>query len=377
MGGKGLVKAKKKNSSPSIFFPFGNPASSSLSLSLTASAGLNSQGILQGIQKVSLFNSLSVIIDKMDKKQFSIDWQNFQTFTFDTFKDLRCDEYFLNVTLVCDDGKQFDAHKLILSSSSSVFHSMLTGGNKQAHPIIYLRGTNGKDVQRVLDFMYLGQVEVPENDIDDFLALAKDLKVKGMTETWYDKAHNEKREQSKQNHGIRTEESNSLVAQKSVAPPQNAGTTAEERECLDIIKTLEKLPKNLVEYSVSVRTTTDTDTEENIEQRKHMEVVVKDEEGEETEEILLELTNQENEKYEDSPGYIKANGIFICNVCGKMTKKVEHAKDHAETHRTDKTFTCEHCNESYKTKASLKQHVSKYCKVVGQFRPRKISISRL
>merc|ERR1711909_102633 len=138
--------------------------------------------------------------------------------------------------------------------------------------------------------------------------------------------------------------------------------TEEERESLDIIKTLEKLPKNLVEYSVSVRTTAETDTEEKNGQREHMEVIVKEEEeGEETEEILLELNNQENEKYEDSLGYIKTSGVFICNVCGKISKKVEHAKDHVETHRTDKTFNCEHCKESYKTKASLKQHMSKYC----------------
>merc|ERR1712179_532716 len=156
----------------------------------------------------------SVMSGRMDKRNLSLDWQNFETFAFDTFKYLRSDEYFLNVTLVCDDGKQFDAHKLILSSSSSVFHSMLTVITKQVHPIIYLRGTNGKDVQRVLDFMYLGHVEVPEDDINDFLALAKDLKVKGMTETWNGKTRNEKKETSRQNQGIKSLELTSLVKQK-------------------------------------------------------------------------------------------------------------------------------------------------------------------
>merc|ERR1719245_1194551 len=119
----------------------------------------------------------------MNAKNLSLDWQNFQSFAFNTLKDLRSDEHFINVTLVCDDGKQFDAHKVILSSSSSVFQSMLTGNKRQSHPIIHLRGTSGKDFQRVLDFMYLGQVEVPEDDIDNFLAVATDLKVKGIVES--------------------------------------------------------------------------------------------------------------------------------------------------------------------------------------------------
>ena len=71
---------------------------------------------------------------------------------------------------------------------------------------------------------------------------------------------------------------------------------------------------------------------------------------------------------------MKTSGVYICNVCGKITNSVSHAKDHAVTHKTAKAYTCEHCKKSFKTKDSLKSHLTKYCKVVVQFRVRKLSI---
>ena len=54
------------------------------------------------------------------------------------FGDLRQDKELTDVTLVCEDGLQVEAHKLVLVASSPFFLSILKR-NKHPHPLIYIR----------------------------------------------------------------------------------------------------------------------------------------------------------------------------------------------------------------------------------------------
>ena len=51
------------------------------------------------------------------------------------FGKLRDDKEFSDVTLVCEDGKQMEAHKVILASSSPFFEKILKK-RKHPHPLI-------------------------------------------------------------------------------------------------------------------------------------------------------------------------------------------------------------------------------------------------
>ena len=48
--------------------------------------------------------------------------------------------------------------------------------------LIYLRGVRHADLVSVLEFMYCGSVNVAQEDLNSFLAVAEDLKVKGLTQ---------------------------------------------------------------------------------------------------------------------------------------------------------------------------------------------------
>ena len=83
------------------------------------------------------------------------------------------------MTLACDDGQQIEAHKVILASSSQLFKDLLKG-NKHPHPIIYMRGMKSEDLVSIIDFLYHGETQVCQENLDSFLTMAEDLKLEGV-----------------------------------------------------------------------------------------------------------------------------------------------------------------------------------------------------
>merc|ERR1712203_784222 len=73
------------------------------------------------------------------------------------------------------------AHKVILSACSPFFRNILRK-NPHQHPLLYLKGVKYIDLMAVLNFMYHGEVNVAQEDLNSFLAIAEDLKVKGLTQ---------------------------------------------------------------------------------------------------------------------------------------------------------------------------------------------------
>ena len=94
--------------------------------------------------------------------------------------DLRHSNDFSDVTLVCEDGRQVEAHKVILASSSPFFKNLLAR-NKHSHPLVFMRRVTSEVLLAILDFVYLGETSLPEQGLDFFLALAQELQLKGLS----------------------------------------------------------------------------------------------------------------------------------------------------------------------------------------------------
>ena len=77
---------------------------------------------------------------------------------------------------------QVKAHKALLSASSPVFETILKQ-NDLPKPLIFMRRVNSRLLNLLMDFVYFGQVEVDASKINEFLAIAEDLKIKGLTNT--------------------------------------------------------------------------------------------------------------------------------------------------------------------------------------------------
>merc|ERR1712013_577252 len=124
-------------------------------------------------------------IVKMSGEKFCIQWNKFETDLSSAFRSIREDKDFFDITLVCED-EQIEAHKLILSACSPFFKTMLRR-NQHHHPLLYLKGVSYRDMEAVLNFMYHGEVNIAQNDLNSFLQVAEDLKVKGLTQQEYHK----------------------------------------------------------------------------------------------------------------------------------------------------------------------------------------------
>lgn len=116
----------------------------------------------------------------MTSEKFCLRWNDFETNISGAFRELREDKDFFDVTLACDD-EQIEAHKVILSACSPFFRTVLKR-NRHEHPLLYLKGVKYVDLVAVLNFMYHGEVNVAQEELNSFLAVAEDLRVKGLTQ---------------------------------------------------------------------------------------------------------------------------------------------------------------------------------------------------
>ena len=68
---------------------------------------------------------------------------------------------------------------MILASSSPFFQNILRR-NKHAHPLIYMRGIKSEDLVAIINFLYCGEANVFQENLDSFLAIAEELQLKGL-----------------------------------------------------------------------------------------------------------------------------------------------------------------------------------------------------
>jgi len=113
-------------------------------------------------------------------EKFCLRWNDFESNISVAFRELREEKDFFDVTLACEDS-QVQAHKVILSACSPFFRSVLRK-NPHQHPLLYLKGVKYQEMLSVLNFMYMGEVNVAQEELNSFLAVAEELRVKGLTQ---------------------------------------------------------------------------------------------------------------------------------------------------------------------------------------------------
>ena len=116
------------------------------------------------------------------KESLQMVWSEFQASTSSFLASIHSNHDFSDVTLACDDDDVFPAHRVILSAGSSFFENVLRKSGGYPHPYIYLRGMQKEHLEAILGFLYKGETSVQKINLDSFLALARELGVRGFCE---------------------------------------------------------------------------------------------------------------------------------------------------------------------------------------------------
>ncbi|XP_076050668.1 uncharacterized protein LOC143031107 isoform X12 [Oratosquilla oratoria] len=114
----------------------------------------------------------------MAEELLSLKWNNHQAHFVDILTFLREQEIFVDATLACG-GKLYPAHKFVLSTCSDYFKQMFTK-NPSKHPIVFMKDVSCRDLEALLDFMYNGEVNVPQSSLGSLIKTAEGLQIKGL-----------------------------------------------------------------------------------------------------------------------------------------------------------------------------------------------------
>ena len=116
----------------------------------------------------------------MASEKFCLKWSNFQSNVSKSFSSLRNDSEFSDVTLISSDRKLVKVHKIVLSTCSAYFKDILTQ-SKIHNPLICLEGVSDADLNKVLDYIYHGEIQVYQDYLERFLNLARRFELDGLT----------------------------------------------------------------------------------------------------------------------------------------------------------------------------------------------------
>ena len=249
----------------------------------------------------------------MTNKKLCLKCNDFQDLLVQvSFGELRIDTDFTDVTLACEDHS-IKAHKVVLSTCSPFFKKLLKT-HSHPQPLIYMKGVKASSLTAIIHFLYLGEANVFQEDVDRFLALAEELQLKGLEGNSAESAPE-----------YSAETFNYTEKRKNVSKKQNMS----DRRISDIkfeneanlskgraMMTYEKKPKGnpLIEPDTMAKI-----------------------------ESMIE----------------KREGGYNCTNCGYTSMKTTHMREHVEKHIEGLEYPCNSCNKIMRSSHSFRDHKSR------------------
>ena len=239
-------------------------------------------------------------------EKFSLKWNDFQTNVANSFRKLRNEDDFYDVTLVSDDRQQVSAHKIVLSASSEYFRTILKS-NKHSHPMVCLNGVNSLDLKNIIEYIYNGEIQIYQEQLDQFLSMAQRFQLEGL---------------------IQGKEVNIGGEDENI----NDGEEEFERKAFKENEKMNLLlhkPKSMKPQKIFA---VESFNAENLE----------------------ELDKDINSMFE-RVGAIGSKRR--CLQCGKISSNSTHAREHAETHIDGLSFPCQYCDKTLKSRHGIRNHM--------------------
>ena len=252
--------------------------------------------------------------------KFSLKWNDYQSNWGKSLNELREDTEFADVILMSDDKVNFSAHKILLLSCSNLIKFILKS-NSQTNPLLYLGGVDSINLKFILDYIYYGEVNLYQEQLDSFLEIAQKLEIQGLMGDKESSQGNfiegqSGHQQPEEDFGQVINNAHVLGEEKSVVKMENGGTQMRRQysrsSSIDVTK-----------FDVGSMTSEEID-------KKMRELYEKTDEG------------------------------WRCLACGHTNSgsRSSNIRMHVETHLDGLSYNCNICNKEFRSRKALDNHKS-------------------
>ena len=235
---------------------------------------------------------------------------------------------FSDVTLVTNDEKHVESHRIILSSQSSFFNRILSM-NPKINLIIYLSNIDSDQLQWFLEYIYLGNIELEEQYLEKFLEIGRQLGLQGFEQDNLTNSDN-KNESLVENIKEFGHEGDFFSISKPKLKRQNNGKFACDQCKFEAVTRYDiKRHKNGVHLGLKYKCT----------------------------ECTIEYANEDQIKSHIDSVH---NGNFsICNLCEMKFEQPRNLKSHMKRIHEGVVNKCKECDKTFKNSSGMNYHVQK------------------
>ncbi|XP_045598512.1 longitudinals lacking protein, isoforms H/M/V isoform X3 [Procambarus clarkii] len=114
----------------------------------------------------------------MEDGLLSLKWNNHKSTFFHILSEVRGKHTYTDATLACE-GKFFPVHKLVMSTCSDYFAEIFEK-TPCKNPVVVLKDIKKSDLEALLDYMYIGEVDVRQSELAGLIKAAECLRIKGL-----------------------------------------------------------------------------------------------------------------------------------------------------------------------------------------------------
>ena len=185
--------------------------------------------------------------------------------------------------------------------------------------VICLENVNSIVLNNILDYVYYGEVQILEKDLDQFLSIANRYKLEGLSGVKKEECHDQP-DYFQENHEIKEENL-----------PRTFHSTEDTINAVEPLKHMQNCERRMIQR------------------------IPKDLEFESEDFNSLE----ELERAIDEKIIVDSNGLKSCSVCGKTSKHNGHMREHVESHIEGLSFPCSSCNFKCRSRTGLRHHMGR------------------
>merc|ERR1719394_1314078 len=214
--------------------------------------------------------------------------------------------------------------------------------------MLYLKGVEKRLFSLLLEFIYLGEVSLPDADFDKFLQMSRDLKIKGLL---MDNPGVEEIDQG----SYALEDESVTLKDDSYIDNQETPKKQEQRKSIDTPfvalkeRSDSKVMKEDKSYSRVLK-----------EERSYQSIISEEKIDEETGDYdLSDPVSAEIYAKVSALLVTTPEGFWVCNECRYGSKSKVNVMEHAEGHIQGVVHKCKQCNKVFTKKQTLRTHRNK------------------